>query len=70
MEDFTEEEVFQLGLVSSEEGRAFQAEVSMCNGRGMKAKPENHCRAGAEGRQEENWTGSLGQNFQGHEWSY
>lgn len=51
------------------EGRAFQAEMSMYKGWGMKAKPENHCRAGAEGRQEENWTGSLGQNLQGHEWS-
>lgn len=25
----------------------------MCKGKGMKAKPENHCRAEAEGRQEE-----------------
>lgn len=35
------------------EGRAFQAEVSVCKDRSMKAKPETRCRAGAEGRQEE-----------------
>lgn len=74
MEDFTEKEVFQLGLVNSKvgrRGRAFQPEVSMCRGRGMKEEPENFCLAEAEGEAGgETGQGASGQNLQGHEWSY
>lgn len=67
MEDFTKEEVLQLGLVGSEVGRGreghFRQRRACVEAGGMKGEPENFCVAEAERSQGKNWTQSLRPEF-------